>query len=67
MTDIGDIRVGATYRHRGGYKDVVVTAVNKSSGRVSWRSPDGPGLADSHRNLHWADFLSAYELKRGPA
>jgi len=58
------IKVGATYRHLGGYKDVVVTHFNETTGRVWWQQARGPGPADSHRNLDCRDFLTAYELKR---
>ncbi|MGW6602592.1 hypothetical protein [Streptomyces sp. NPDC055036] len=57
--------MGATYRHIGGYGDIVVTHLHEPTGRVWWQKPDGPGLADRHRNLTCEDFLSVYELSRG--
>ncbi|MFF9559323.1 hypothetical protein ACF1DY_26330 [Streptomyces albus] len=57
------IKVGATYRHRGGYKDVVVTDFCEVTGRVSWRQASGPGPGDHYRNLDCEDFLTAYALR----
>jgi hypothetical protein len=56
--------IGATYRHLGGYLDVVVTRFHEPTGRVWWRQARGPGPGDSHRNLDCEDFLSVYALKR---
>jgi high-affinity K+ transport system ATPase subunit B len=57
------IKVGATYRHTRGGRDVVVVDFNATNGLVQWQSLDGPGLADRFRQLDCEDFLTAYELK----
>ncbi|AJP04802.1 hypothetical protein TU94_28510 [Streptomyces cyaneogriseus subsp. noncyanogenus] len=57
------IKVGATYQHIHGDRDVVVTDLDEDTGYVWWRAASGPGPADSHRTLYCADFLTAYRLK----
>jgi hypothetical protein len=60
------IKVGATYRHLGGYRDVVVTGLNEDTGYLYWQAASGPGPADAHRTMYCIDFLTAYELKPEP-
>lgn len=60
---LDSINFHAVYRHLGGHRDVVVTDVIRSTGRVHWQQVGGPSLGDCHRHMDVEEFLTVYELK----